>query len=135
MIFPKISIPQKKRAVFLALIMAILSISCGKINTASEDLIGIWKAIDFRYNNTSFEITEKTIVFRTKEGDVNSFAIVRIEKEQIKDGEWDQYTIYYRNRDLQKVEFPFYFQRTDKNMIRFVNQPTLVWKKESTIKT
>ena len=135
MIFLKISISRKKQTISLVLLFALISINCGKISSVSEDLIGIWKSTDIRYNNTSFEITKKAITFHTKEGDINSFAIIKIEKDQIKDGEWEQYTLYYRNRDLQKIEFPFYFRTTDKGMIRFVNQPSLVWKKESSIKT
>lgn len=135
MTFSKIIKPQKNKAIFLALLIAIISIHCGNITSASEDLIGVWKATNIRYNNTSFEIEKNAITFRTKEGDINSFTIIKIEKEQMQDSEWVQYTIYYRNRDLQKVEFPFYFRSTDKNMIRFMNQPSLVWKKESGIKT
>ena len=91
--------------------------------------------MDIRYINTSFEITKNEIIFITKEGDINSFSIIKIEKEHSQTGEWMKYILYYRNRDLQKMEFPFYFRTTDKGMIRFLNQPNLVWKKESSIKT
>ena len=125
----KIKKSQKKHLILLALLVVLISYSCGKISSVPEDLIGVWKATDIRYDNTSFEIKRKTLTFHTREGDYNSFAIIEIKKEQMEDNEWLQYTIYYRNRDLQKVEFPFYFCLSDKNTIRFVNQPYLVWKK------
>jgi hypothetical protein len=130
----KIKKPQKKHLISLALLVVINSYSCEKISSAPEGLIGVWKATDIRYDNTSFEIKRKTLTFHTREGDINSFAIIEIKKEQMEDNEWLQYTIYYRNRDLQKVEFPFYFRLSDKSAIRFVNQPYLVWKKEGSIK-
>lgn len=135
MISSKISNPQKNRVIFLAVIIAIITINCGKITTASDELIGIWKASDIRYNDTSFEIEKKAITFRNKEGDNNSYAIIEIKKELMQDGQWVQYTIFYKDRDLHKVEFPFYFYASDKGMIRFKNQPYLVWKKDSDIKT
>lgn len=121
--------------VCLAALIALSTINCGKITTASDDLIGIWKASDVRYNDTSFEIEKKAITFRTKEGDSNSYAIIELKKELMQDGQWVQYTIFYKNRDLHKVEFPFYFHASDKGMIRFKNQPYLVWKKDAGITT
>jgi hypothetical protein len=135
MISLKIINPQKNRVIFLALLIATITINCGKITTASEDLIGTWKATDLRYSDTYFEIEKKAITFRTKEGDSNSYAIIKIKKELMQDGQWVQYTIFYKNRDLHKVEFPFYFHASDKGMIRFKNQPYLVWKKDAGITT
>ena len=135
MIASKIINPQKNRVIFLALLIATITISCGKITTASEDLIGTWKATDLRYSDTYFEIEKKAITFRTKEGDCNSYAIIKIKKELIQDGQWVQYTIFYKDRDLQEMEFPFYFHTSDQKAIRFKNQPFLVWKKDVGITT
>lgn len=126
---------QKNLIVYLAALIAIITINCGRITTASDELIGVWKASDIRYNDTSFEIKKKAITFRTKEGDSNSFRIIEIKKEVLQDKEWVLYNIFYIDRDLHKVKFPFYFRSSDSGMIRFKNQPYLVWKKDSGVKT
>ena len=126
---------NKKTMIILAVLIALITMSCGKITTASDEIIGIWKASDIRYNHTSFEIKRKAITFLTKEGDVNNFTIIKVKKEQMDDKEWVQYTIFYKDRDLRKVEFPFYFRSSYSSIIRFKNQPYLVWKKDSGIKT
>ena len=123
------------RIVWLAFFLALISTNCVKIKSASEDLIGVWKASNIRYSDTYFEIEKESITFRTKEGDRNSYTIIEIKKEQMKDKVWVLYTIFYRDQDLQKVEFPFYFQTTDRGVIKFKNQPHLVWKKENGITT
>lgn len=121
--------------IFLIVLIAIITINCGKITTASDELIGIWKASNIRYKDTFFEIEKKAITFRTKEGDSNSYRIIEIKKEVMKDKEWVLYTIFYIDHDLQKEEFPFYFRSSDSGMIRFKNLPYLVWKKDSGINT
>lgn len=121
--------------IFLAVLIAIITINCGKITTASDELIGIWKASNIRYKDTSFEIKKKAITFRTKEGDSNRYRIIEIKKEVMQDKEWVLYTIFYIDQDLQKEEFPFYFRSSDSSMIRFKNPPYLVWKKDSDINT
>jgi hypothetical protein len=126
---------QKNQVIFLALLLVIITINCGRTTSASEGLIGIWRTSDMRYNDTSFEIKKNEIIFRDKEGNRESFSIIKIKKEPMQDKEWIQYTIFYWNRDLQKVEFPFYFQPDDLGMIRFKNQPYLVWKKDTGITT
>jgi protein-tyrosine phosphatase len=116
------------RIVWLAFFLALISTNCVKIKSAPEDLIGIWRASNISYSDTYFEIEKESITFRTKEGDRNSYKIIKIKKEPMQDDVWVLYTIFYRDQDLQKVEFPFYFQTTDRGVIRFKNQPGLVWK-------
>lgn len=125
----------KHQVIWIAIYLALITMNCGKITTASDELIGTWKASDIRYNETSFEIEKKAITFRTKEGDSNSYTIIKIKKELMLDGQWVQYTIFYKDLDLHKVEFPFYYNASDKGMIRFKNQPYLVWKKDVGITT
>ena len=124
-----------KSAVILTVLFALIAINCRNTITASDEIIGIWKASDIRYNNTSFEIKKKAISFVTKDGDVNSFTILKVKKEAMDDKDWVQYTIFYNDRDLQKVEFPFYFCTSGSGLIRFMNQPSLVWKKDTGVKT
>jgi hypothetical protein len=129
MISRKIFRQQKKQMVFLA-VLSVITINCAKITTASDELTGIWKPSDIRYNGTYFEIKKKAITFRTKDGDSNSYTIIKIKRQLLKDKDWVQYTIFYRDLDSQKVEFPFYFRSADRGVIRFKNQPSLVWKKD-----
>lgn len=126
---------NKKPSVILTVLFALIIVSCGNFTSASDEIIGTWKASDMRYTDTSFEIKRKAITFMTKEGDVNNFPIVKVKMEPMGDKEWVQYTIFYRDRDLRKVEFPFYFCSSGSGMIRFKNQPSLVWKKDAGIKT
>ena len=121
---------QRKKPLVLLAVLSVITVNCGKITTASNELIGIWKASDLRYSGACFEINRKTINFQTKDGDSASYKIIKIKKDLLKDREWVLYTIFYRGQDFQKVEFPFYFQKTDRGMIRFKNQPSLVWKKD-----
>jgi hypothetical protein len=131
----QISKRHKNQVVWLAVFLALVTLSCGKIKSASKDLIGIWKATDIRYNDTYFEIEKKAITFRAKGGDSNSYAIVEIKKELMQDGLWVEYIIFYKDKDKRKVEFPFYFNGSDKSVIRFKNQPNLVWRKDVEITT
>lgn len=126
---------QKNQVIFLAVLLVIITINCGRTTSASEGLIGIWKTSDMRYNDTFFEIKKKEIIFRTKEGNSESFPIIKIKKEPMEDKEWVLYTIFYCSRDSQKLEFPFYFRPADSGVIRFKNQPYLVWKKDIGITT
>ncbi len=121
---------QKKHMIFPAIVFVLTTIGCSKINTASDELTGIWSSSDIRYENTYFEITKQEITFGTKDGDSNSYTILEIKKKPLEDEDWVKYTIYYQNSDLQKVEFPFFFRSSDRDVIRFLNQPSLVWKKE-----
>jgi hypothetical protein len=130
MILIKISKLLKKHMISPAILIAMTAICCSKITTASDELTGIWASSDIRYENTYFEIKKREITFGTKNGDSDSYTILEIKKKPMQDDNWVQYTIFYQNRDLQKVEFPFYFQSSDRGVIRFMNQSSLVWKKE-----
>jgi hypothetical protein len=121
--------------VCLAAILAIITINCGWTTTPSDKLIGVWKASDVRYSDTFFEIDKKEITFHSKEGTSSRCPILKIKKKAMQDGEWIQYTIFYRNRDFQKVEFLFYLHPSEDAVIRFKNQPYLVWKKDFGIET
>jgi protein-tyrosine phosphatase len=114
--------------VWFVIFLAFFAINCGNSKSASEDLIGTWKSTDIKYSDTFFKIEKKAITFHTREGDNNSYTIIGIKKEQMQDGRWVQVTIFYKENERQKVEFPFYFQSAGSGIIRFKNQPGLVWK-------
>jgi protein-tyrosine phosphatase len=112
---------------WIVLLLAMITLNCAGNKFASDDLIGTWKATDIKYSGTFFKIDKKAITFRTKEGDTSSYAIIKVKKEPLQDPEWVQVTIFYRDRDRPKVEFPFYFHSKGRPIIRFKNQTHLTW--------
>jgi protein-tyrosine phosphatase len=114
--------------IWLVLFLAIITTGCGGSRTVSEDLIGTWKPTNILYAGTFFKIEKNAITFHTKEGDSNSYAIKKVKKEQMQDPAWLQITIFYTENGSQKTEFPFYFQSAGRGLIRFKNQPDLIWK-------
>jgi hypothetical protein len=133
MMMKKIRKKTKIRWMTIIIFASFLPINCGKKTTLSDDLLGIWKTSDIKYGNTFFELKRNAVVFGTKEGDVNSFPILDVKIEKIQDKDWILCTIFYETADFQKVEFPFYFCKGHSGLIRFRNQPSLVWQK-TTIK-
>lgn len=106
------------------------TLSCTKNVKVPEELIGTWKTSDIRYSGTFFAIDKGTLTFQDKNGEKNSYTLIRITRESIEDRNWMLYTFHYLDRDLKKVEFPFYFRSSETMLIRFRHQPSLVWKKE-----
>ena len=91
----------------------------------------MWKSNTFHYEDTYFELQRNRIIFKTIEGDLNIHPIAKVEKTEVAKDEWILYTIHYVNRDLQKVEFPFYYYALDEGTIIFKNQTNVVWRKET----
>jgi hypothetical protein len=113
----------------MAIFTLFLMMSCGKKTVLSEDLIGTWKTSDLKYGDAYFELEREAVVFGTKDGDIHSFPILKVKKRKMQDEDWTLYTIFYKTIDFQKVEFPFYFRAGSTGLIRFKNQPSLVWQK------
>lgn len=122
---------RDKGVLFLIVLMFSITASCAKISASPKELIGIWKASDIRYRGTSFEIKKDAITFQDKNGDKNSYSIIEIKREFLPDKKWALYTLCYLDNNLKKMEFPFYFRSSDEGMIRFKNQPSLIWKKDT----
>ncbi len=93
-------------------------------------MVGIWKTSSFQYIDTYFELKKKWITFKTKTGDINVHPITKIKRQKIAKDEWVLYTIHYRNNEMQKVEFPFFYHTLGDGMILFKNQENVVWRKE-----
>jgi predicted transcriptional regulator with HTH domain len=122
---------RDKRVILLIALLFSITASCAKICTTPKELIGIWKATDIRYSGTSFEIKKGAITFQDKNGGINSYRIVEIKREFMRDEKWVRYTLCYLDNNLKTMEFPFYFLSSDEGMIRFKNQPSLIWKKDT----
>lgn len=122
---------QKNVLLAVAALIIFLGNHCAKNGTLSDELIGIWKTSTFQYENIYFELEKDRIIFKTIEGDINIHPITKVEKTEVAKEEWILYTIHYINRDLQKVEFPFYYYALNEGRIIFKNQNNLVWRKQT----
>ncbi len=122
---------QKHVITAIAICAVLFGSHCSRNSTVSNELVGVWKTSTIRYENTYFELQRNRIIFKTIEGDLNIHPITKVEKTEVAKNEWILYTIHYVNRDLQKVEFPFYYYALDKGTIIFKNQTNVVWRKET----
>lgn len=122
---------QKIVIATFAIVGILLGNNCAKNKTLSDELVGVWKTSTFQYKDTYVELQKGRIIFKTIEGDIDIHPITKVEKEEFAKDEWILYTIYYVNRDLQKVEFPFYYHALNKGRIIFKNQTNVVWRKET----
>ena len=113
----------------LILILSVFGSQCKKNSVIADEMLGTWKTVSQKYRDTYFELKRNEVCFGTIEGSVNSYVISKIDKQK-ENADWSLYTIYYIDEALKKSEFNFYYSSSDEGLIRFKNQPTLVWKKE-----
>lgn len=125
----------KRYPLTFVVLLAAMAMNCGKITTLSNELLGTWKTSNISYSGTFFELKKDVIVFGSKDGDVNTYRILEVKKQKMENNEWDSYIIFYQDNDFHRVEFSFFYRSTGTPVIRFKNQPVLVWKKETQVKT
>ena len=114
----------------MILILIAFSVQCKENTVIADDMLGIWKTTSHKYKDTYFELKRNEVCFGTVEGSVNSYIISEIDKKK-ENEDWILYTIFYIDEALKKSEFIFYYSSSADGLIRFKNQPTLVWKKEN----
>ena len=122
---------QKHVLTAIVICAVLIGSHCSKNSTVTEELVGVWKSNTFHYEDTYFELQRNRIIFKTIEGDLNIHPIAKVEKTEVAKDEWILYTIHYVNRELQKVEFPFYYYALDEGTIIFKNQTNVVWRKDT----
>lgn len=93
-------------------------------------MIGTWKTTDFKYKETFFELTPDKIIFGTLRGEVNANTIKKIKTKRVPDTEETLYTLTYVNLEGQEIVFSFFFSQKNGGMIRFQNQPEIIWTKK-----
>ena len=120
----------KRIFVVFVILTVVFVFGCGKKEVMSDEMIGTWKTSDPEYKGTYFELTQAKIIFGTLEGDVNANTIKKIKKKKIPDTEEILFTITYVNIEGQESLFSFFFSSKNNGMIRFQNQPEMVWTKE-----
>ncbi len=120
----------KRLFVVLTILIIIFAHGCGKKATISDEMIGIWNTTDSKYKETSFELTVDKIIFRTLGGEVNANTIKKIKKKKAPDPEETLFTLTYVSIEGQETIFSFFFSQKNGGMIRFQNQPEIIWTKE-----
>lgn len=114
----------------LAILCILCVFGCCKKATISDEMIGTWKTTDFKYKETFFELTPDKIIFGTLRGEVNANTIKKIKTKRVPDTEETLYTLTYVNLEGQEIVFPFFFSQKNGGMIRFQNQPEIIWTKK-----
>lgn len=120
---------MKPKRLFIGLIIILIALThgCGKKATISDEMTGTWNTTDSKYKDTSFELTPDKIIFRTLKGEVNANTIKKIQKKKAPDTEETLYTLTYVNIEGQESIFSFFFIQKNGGMIRFQNQPEIIW--------
>ena len=119
---------KNRRHVLGLIVLGILLfiIHCGNITTAPEHLIGVWRTQDSRYADRTFKIEERTIRFQTGEHQFETYSILRINTGKGAKKEGSLCTIDYKTEE-GKSKFSFYYDPADHGVIRFANQPQMLW--------
>lgn len=120
----------KRLFVVLTILIIVFAHGCGKKATISDEMIGTWNTTDSKYKETSFELTVDKIIFRTLGGEVNANTIKKIKKKKASDPEETLFTLTYVSIEGQETIFSFFFSQKNGGMIRFQNQPEIIWTKE-----
>jgi hypothetical protein len=120
----------KRLFVLLTIVIIVFAHGCGKKATISDEMIGTWNTTDSNYKETSFELTADKIIFRTLGGEVNANTIKKIKKKKAPDPEETLFTLTYVDLEGQEIIFSFFFSQKNSGMIRFQNQPEIIWTKE-----
>ena len=122
--------PKTIQIVFIVLVMLCFTLQCSKIKTAPEDLIGVWKTSDPKYEDRFLEIDRSTITFGKGGGDSDTHPITSIEVEKGPEAKGNLYTIAYKDKEGQKFNFLIYYDPANQGTIRFKNQDQIEWTRE-----
>jgi hypothetical protein len=120
----------KRLFVGLSILTLVFAHGCTKKAIISDEMIGIWNTTDSKYKETSFELTPDKIIFRTLGGEANANTITKVKKKEFPDTEETLFTLTYVNLERQESVFSFFFSQKNGGIIRFQNQPEIIWTKE-----
>jgi len=120
----------KRIFVVLSILIIVFTHGCGNRATIEDEMIGTWNTTDSKYKDTSFELTADQIIFRTIGGEVNANTIKKIKKKKAPDTEETLFTLTYVNLEGKETIFSFFFGQKNGGVIRFQNQPEIIWTKE-----
>jgi len=105
--------------------------NCGSLKSVPDELLGTWTTQAQEYQGIFLELNHKTIGFGKQDGSVDSYTIVKIKSRKMK-GDWVRYTIFYRDHQLKKYEFPLLYNPYKYGIVRFLNKEQYTWIREST---
>jgi hypothetical protein len=115
--------------VLLALLALVLytSLAPERAGEIPDEILGSWRTTDPRYAETVLDIGKTTLVFGTADSGSTSHTIERVEQEDLDLAQL--YTVHYRDEGGLN-ELSFFYIPID-NVIRFKNQRSLTWKRDS----
>ena len=120
----------KKPVILLAALIVFAAQSCMQTSQIPDNLIGVWKTTDSEYTGTFFELKTDKIIIGKRGGEVDSYAIKKIKKEQVKGSEELYFIITYMDLGEKEYKFPLYFNPADGGTIKWANRPKIIWTKE-----
>lgn len=120
---------SKTALMLLAALVLVFGVQCQQLLTVPEELIGVWVTKDPNYFDRPFEIKKNTLIFEQGLGylDFDVFPIEGVKKFE-SEGK-TLYIIYYAIPSGKKFEFSFYYSAENGGIIRFKNQPEIIWTK------
>ena len=123
---------MRSRHTFLLLAAALAISGCGVLLvedvTVPSELIGIWGTTDERYMGRTFEFTTGSVIFQTGDGpfDFTAHPIQEILIQQVMNR--IDYEVEYGTIEAGSYVFSFSYLPQDGGMIRFPNQPLMIWR-------
>jgi len=97
--------------------MLFFALQCSKIKTAPDDLVGVWKTSDPKYEDRFFEITGAPLLWKRR----RRFRYPFHHKHRIEKGDearGNLYTIAYKDKEGQKFVFLIYYNPANQGTIR-----------------
>ena len=121
---------MRSRHTFLLLAAALALSGCSVLReevVVPEELLGTWGTTDERYAGRTFEFTAGSVIFQTGDGpfDFTAHPIQKISIEQ--NGPITNYDVEYGTIEAGEFSFIFSYLPQDQGMIRFSNQPQMIW--------
>lgn len=119
---------MKRTSTLLAVTCLVLLMGCEPRNRSlPNDLIGVWKTSDPKYEGRFLLLAEDRIIFGTGAGSVSSHPIRRFVRVPQVTG--FLYTITYTNEEGKEYRLSFVHDLEHGGVIRFKNQRDILWKK------
>jgi len=116
---------------FLIIVIVFIYSQCKNSSAVPEEIIGRWKTASHKYKDTYFELEKNRIIILDLKGSFDINFITKIKRKKTNNDDWVFFNIFYQNADMKKIEFPFYYNPVDNGLIRFKNQPSLVWTRQT----
>lgn len=118
------------RHIFALLALALVFPGCSVLReelVVPPELIGVWGTTDPRYEGRTFEFTTGSVIFQTGNGPFDFTAHPIQDISIVPDGNRLDYVVEYGTIDAGAFEFSFSYLPDGQGMIRFMNQPEMIW--------